>query len=142
MLTYTEIEERLEQNAQGCMIWNGAKDDNGYSRYRVNNKRIGNHNLSVHVYLWERLNGKLPEGKCLHHICGVRPCCNLEHLSLKERGEHLKEHKIKRWVEATHCPHGHGWTDTNTYIIPKTGYRICKVCRAIYMKKYKKERRK
>jgi hypothetical protein len=55
----------------GCWFWLGCKDDNGYGE--KGNKR-------AHVYIYELLVGKIPEGKELHHTCKFRACVNPKHL--------------------------------------------------------------
>lgn len=34
----------------------------------------------------------------------------------------------------TECPQGHPYTPENTYIAPRTGFRQCRICRAVYAK--------
>jgi hypothetical protein len=36
----------------------------------------------------------------------------------------------------THCPKGHPYDEENTYVVPKTGMRQCKICRRETMKRY------
>jgi hypothetical protein len=43
-----------------------------------------------HHYLWEKENGKIPEGYCLHHINGVRTDNDLDNLQLITIKEHDK----------------------------------------------------
>jgi NUMOD4 motif len=47
------------------------------------------------------------------------------------------------WAKKTHCPEGHEYTPANTYIIPSTGGRTCRTCRALkYNQARKRKRRK
>lgn len=68
--------------ASGCWIWsNGCA--NGYGEIRR-----GEFRGRAHRYVYERLRGPIPEGKCLHHICGTPRCVNPDHLVLVDRREH------------------------------------------------------
>ena len=56
----------------GCWLWIGANNGKGdYARYGV---------LYPHRHFWELLNGTVPEGLELDHICRVRCCVNPDHL--------------------------------------------------------------
>ena len=37
----------------------------------------------------------------------------------------------------THCPQGHEYNKENTYVVPKSGNRQCRVCRASNARKFK-----
>jgi hypothetical protein len=75
-----------------CMIWLGAKDKDGYARHSVPNnlKRYGGNYAGLHryIYAWLVHGGKLPTRDAngnkleVHHQCGNRACCNVEHLIL------------------------------------------------------------
>lgn len=54
-----------------------------------------------------------------------------------------QRHKISLLRERTRnrCKRGHEFTAENTYIIPSSGYRECRVCRSEKRKKYKQRAR-
>ena len=58
-----------------CLIWTGSKTDNGYGRFRVNDRTT-----IVHRYAWEKANGPIPDGMVVDHMCWNRACVNVEHL--------------------------------------------------------------
>ena len=58
-----------------CYQWDGARDKNGYGRYKVNGK-----NVKAHRYAWELTNGPIPKGKVICHKCDNPKCVRSEHL--------------------------------------------------------------
>lgn len=59
----------------GCHVWTGHKTSFGYGHVRFNGTRT-----VVHRLIWEHLNGPVPEGLQLDHICRNTACCNPKHL--------------------------------------------------------------
>jgi hypothetical protein len=35
---------------------------------------------------------------------------------------------LDHWAKRTHCIHGHEFSEENTYVNPKNGYRTCRTC--------------
>lgn len=58
-----------------CWIWKRYVGTGGYGRLTHCRKQV-----SAHVYFWKMVNGPIPEGKELDHLCRVRACCRPEHL--------------------------------------------------------------
>lgn len=101
----------------GCWLWKGnLNQEYGYF--------IGGR---AHRISYEHWNGSIPNGLQLDHLCRNRNCVNPQHLEAVTLRENLirgiSANKIK-----THCPHGHEYTEENTYITPK-GKRKCVICR-------------
>jgi hypothetical protein len=57
--------------------------------------------------------GPIPDGKELHHRCGVYACWNPEHLEPVTHAEN------QRHLRKTHCKHGHPLSGGNLRISPK-----------------------
>jgi HNH endonuclease len=76
----------------------------------------------THRLGWKLLRGPIPEGRELHHQCGVYACWNPDHLQLVTHAENLA---FKR---KTHCKHGHPLSGENVRIDPRTGARVCRAC--------------
>ncbi len=99
----------------------------GYGHFWLNDKSPCAHRVS-----YEYLYGKIPEGLQLDHLCRNRKCVNPNHLEVVtcrenlRRGEHNNQNKGK-----THCPQGHEYSPENTYIIPSTYGRLCRICQRI-----------
>jgi hypothetical protein len=80
-----------------CKIWKGKIGKTGYgwarSKY-VNNTR------NAHRVVWEEINGPLPKGMCIMHLCDNRSCVNLEHLKLGTPKENKQDMIQKnRWCD-------------------------------------------
>lgn len=61
----------------GCWNWIGDKDALGYGRLR---ERGSKRRLLAHRVSWESVNGRVPEGLELDHLCRNPPCVNPDHL--------------------------------------------------------------
>jgi hypothetical protein len=67
-------------------------DKKGYAIIWINNK-----NIKLHVYLWERKNGKKPVGYDIHHIDENKGNYVLNNLELLSKQDHSKLHA--GWVK-------------------------------------------
>jgi len=106
---------------------------NGYSRIRINNK-----NIQAHRWAWELVNGQIPEGFVIDHLCRNRKCVLPEHLRMVTQQKNIMAglHNIDN---RSHCNQGHPFVKENI-MIRKSGKRECAECnriraRANYAKK-------
>lgn len=58
-----------------CWVWPGRTNSDGYGAVW----KDGRHR-KVHRVFYEEAHGPIPEGMPIHHLCGVRACCNPDHL--------------------------------------------------------------
>lgn len=65
------------ERVNGCLLWVGAKTPGGYGAFR----QAGTF-YYAHRYAWERVNGKIPEGRVIDHACHNRACVEIAHLRL------------------------------------------------------------
>lgn len=69
------VKERSCDNLGPCVDGPGEVTRLGYVRIWNGGKRY-----LAHVFEWQKVNGKVPEGLELDHLCGNRWCRNPDHL--------------------------------------------------------------
>lgn len=115
---------RIRVNPEtGCHIWTGQKIWSGYGVVNYQSRTI-----LLHRLMWERARGPVPEGLQLDHLCGVKSCCNPEHLravtarenSLAPTSNNMAARNFRRLA----CPRCGG-----PYSQFPNGRRYCKPCR-------------
>lgn len=115
-----------------CIIWHKSFGTSGYGQVWHDGKLKRAHRVE-----WEKVNGKIPDGKVLDHLCRNKKCVNVEHLEIVTqsvnilRGLHSIDNK-------SHCPKGHPFIKENI-MTRKNGHRECAECnrvraRATYLK--------
>ncbi len=83
----------LEQIDAGCIIPTSHKlNQDGYFRKLINGKME-----MYHRTMWREENGDIPKGYEIDHKCKNRACCNVEHLQILTRQEHLKKDNHERY---------------------------------------------
>lgn len=117
-----------------CLEWQYSKT-NGYGRWT---KLINGKRKLAHRVLWEKENGKIPEGLELDHLCRNRSCVNLDHLEPVTRLENQRRSPISITTvnsKKSHCPRGHEYSQENTYRLSKNR-RSCLICRRMWARYY------
>lgn len=75
----------------------GTITEKGYRRIFLNGKNIREHRL-----VWEKNNGKIPEGCDVHHLNGIKTDNRIENLELIKHGEHsVKSNKNRNVSDET-----------------------------------------
>ena len=111
-----------------CWLYAGHITEYGYGRFYsvINGKRK---DILAHVAMYEALVEEIPEGMELDHLCRVRSCINPKHLEPVTHLENVRRGEAgKRERARTHCPRGHIYSETNTYLYSKKLYRHCRKC--------------
>lgn len=117
---------RIEMGPNGCWLWTGLQNRNGYGRTTRTNSRDS---VMVHRYLFELLVAPIEEGLQLDHLCRVRRCCNPAHVEpVTQRVNLLRGATVTAAsAAATQCPSGHPYEGDNLRISP-AGHRYCRTC--------------
>lgn len=81
----TRLTAKILQAENGCWIYTGAINQEGYGAIRNGPKMA-----STHVTMYEHHNGPVPEGLELDHLCRIRKCCNPFHLEAVTHKENIR----------------------------------------------------
>lgn len=103
---------RVSVDERGCWNCSYAKDTSGYPQVSVAGKMRLTHRLT-----YEAVNGPIPPGLQIDHLCRNRVCCNPAHLeAVTSRENTMRGETVPaRNAAATHCPQGHPRTPENTF---------------------------
>jgi hypothetical protein len=73
----TEIErfKRHIEVRDECWVWTGCLDSHGYGQFKFRGRK-----QRAHRWVYEAINGELPEGIFVDHLCRNRACVRLAHL--------------------------------------------------------------
>lgn len=119
----------------GCWDWVGAHTPKGYGRYHYKKQY-----KAAHRVLYESVNGPVPDGLTIDHLCRNRGCVNPAHLEPVTMRENILRGESFAAVGArqTHCKHGHLLAGDNVLRQRVTGRR-CRTCRQAF--DHRQERR-
>ncbi len=109
------------------------RSGNGYGKHR--NQEY------LHRWVWEQINGPIPPGMEVMHLCDNPPCFLYEHLMLGTHADNMADMQTKGRLrngrERDECPHGHPYDEANTYVRKdRPGYRECRACRREAQRRY------
>ena len=119
--------ERVDRDGpNGCWSWRSYYC-NGYAMLWAERRNMRAHRIS-----YELVNGPIPQGLVIDHLCRNPGCVNPDHLeAVTNRVNTLRgrcgEVNRARLASKTHCLRGHPRTPENTKI-NRTGHRNCLVC--------------
>jgi len=118
-----------------CWLWTGAKAD-GYGRLCRNRNWFYAHRVSFGM-----AGNVIPDGLQLDHLCRNRSCVNPVHLEVVSNWENTLrgQNHAAKLASVTHCPHGHPYDPTNTYV-GVDGHRRCRACRRFNGRRYRASR--
>ena len=121
-----------------CWLWTGAKMRRGQGAFHVEGKRQAH----AHRYLWESINGPVPDGLQLDHLCRNPSCVRPDHLEPVTPGENVRRGRLVALRDATFvnnnasktaCPRGH------LYDLFTPRGRGCSTCRNAYNARYREK---
>lgn len=114
-----------------CWLWTGSSTKAGYGQFTVNRKTI-----MAHRYSYELVNGPIPEGLHMDHLCKVTSCVNPAHLEAVTPYVNLMRADNPSAINKrrTKCKNGHPLSGDNL-AIRKNGNRKCIACEKARNKK-------
>lgn len=99
--------EKVDRSGK-CWEWTAYKL-NGYGRFGVGGApKNGGRIVYAHRWAWESVNGPIPNGMTVDHLCRNRGCQNPDHMELVSPAENTR-----RQPKPTRCPQGHEYSETN-----------------------------
>lgn len=69
--------DQLAPGENGCIVWVGCADANGYGKVTIAQKGYPAHRVAFEI-----ANGPIPRGLIVRHKCDFPPCCSAAHLEL------------------------------------------------------------
>jgi hypothetical protein len=114
---YLEARVYPEPNS-GCWLWTRCVDSEGYGWIGTAGYRGVSHRKA-----YEAVNGPIPDGLVIDHLCRNHSCCNPDHLEPVTRRENTRRGLSCKGMSACNrC----GGSDIRTEAT--TGYRRCRTC--------------
>ena len=114
---------KIKVQPDGCWLWTAQRDKDGYGRFRPGAQQFAS--TSAHRFIYKRINGAIPSGLQIDHLCRTPSCVRVEHLEVVT----VKE-KVWRGLNGrprTHCKAGHPFAGDNLRPSPD-GLRRCRLC--------------
>jgi hypothetical protein len=112
--------------SDGCWLWNGCTDKDGYGVARYDGKSWRVPRLALFLFK----PGEFKSGLDVLHTCNRPTCFNPNHLYSGTQVDNMQD-RLKSGNNPgrnkTHCPQNHEYTAENTYTGPD-GHRECRIC--------------
>jgi len=92
MTVASTFDKQYRKNRNGCFVWQRAragkeaKRGGGYGCFK-----IGRKTERAHKFAWERVNGPVPAGLQLRHLCHNTLCVNVAHMLLGTNADNARD---------------------------------------------------
>ena len=136
--------ERVRMNENGCRISEYSVGSHGYAQIGWQEKGT-RQTVLAHRAAWVHVNGQMPLGMTLDHVCKERRCVNPEHMRMLPNYENARRINRRDWP-MRQCTNGHENTLLEGFARTENGKRrtgvICSECRRIYVARTNWRKRK
>lgn len=139
----------VDVDENGCWISRYSTGSHGYAQvgWSLRGHPSGKKNQMVlaHRASWVAVNGQVPLGMTIDHLCKVRRCVNPDHLRMLPNYENARRINGQDWPIGT-CRRGH----SVEFLVPvarraKNGERrmgrTCQLCARVLQAEYRERRR-
>lgn len=143
------IPERVKQRAStkwvpslDCWISTYSTASHGYAQIGWQSRAEGvRHVVLAHRASWEHVNGPVPVGMTLDHLCKQRTCVNPSHLRVLSNYENARRTDGRDWPLGQ-CVNGHPNSELRDFPdgVGKTRKR-CRICALEYQRRYQAKKR-
>jgi hypothetical protein len=127
--------ERWEADGD-CWISTYSVASHGYAQIGWNNKPE-RHVVLAHRAAWEHVNGPVPAGMTIDHLCKQRRCVNPDHLRVLDNFENARRTRGFDWPLGE-CKNGH--PDSDLYQQP-SGKFVCRPCKRMWYARHDAKKR-
>jgi hypothetical protein len=121
----------------GCYVSTYSVASHGYAQVGWNENNLSRV-TTAHRAAWTLVNGQIPDGMTVDHLCKNRRCVRLEHLRVLSNYENARRTSGTDW-ELGICKHRH--PNDQSYVTP-AGRRICRPCRIRWHSDFKQRHKK
>ena len=131
--------KKLNSLQNGCMVWQGCLNKDGYGNFWMRTKFVKAHRFAYEYYV-----GKILKGLVIDHICRNRACVNPKHLRQITSRQNVLENSRGVAITnlaKTHCKRGHPFFGKNL-MLRNDGHRDCRTCVNKGQKEWRKNRAK
>lgn len=130
MIDFTEQLRTKVERVESCLLWTGRKHERGYAVLTHGNPKVYGHR-----WVYEQVEGAIPPGYDIHHICHRPSCVNPIHLLAVPKDEHARYEPM-----ALVCSRGHWLEPANVYRRLDRVGRLVRICRACCLEGHRRQR--
>ncbi len=128
---------KFVESSDGCFISTYSVASHGYAQIGWDNKKDGHGGTTAHRAAWTHVNGQIPDGMTVDHVCKNRRCVNVNHLRLLSNFENGRRTFGRDWPVGK-CANGHPDSELRQN---SRGRMECQVCRKEWSRRYNEKRK-
>jgi hypothetical protein len=126
-----------------CWVWTATRNPYGYGQFYLSGGPL----VVAHRWAWEQVNGPVPDGLVLDHLCRHPACVHPEHLEAVTEAVNIQRGLAgdlkPPLLQREKCANGHELTPENRFLRkdrPRKQY-LCRKCSAERQRRYAERKR-